>query len=335
MSSVQSLREFISERLTAAAEEICTHFEGTIVQFEAELSRQRRLLDIVLKPQILPQTTVLPEYYLRNQERKSSEDQEEAELPQIKEQEDEISISQEEDQLGLKQEDDIVMVTPLYEENELIEEDFNNQQLQTQSFIDGQDEEEEEEEEDQQEASTSTTDGEIEPQNSRSDRLGRNIKVEDSPHMLTSPCDPRFEMMAENADIFGKTFKKRILLKKQKTKTFFCKLCGKSLTTAKSLRRHITIHTGERPFFCIQCHKSFSHSSYLRSHMRTHSGARPFPCGVCGKTFTRRSHLNRHTIIHTGEKPFSCHVCFQSFSRREHLTGHVRKHAGTEDDISR
>lgn len=272
---------------------------------------------------------VLPQYYLRNQDKNSSVDQRDAEPPQIKEQEEEVCINQDEEQLDLKEEHDDLMVTPFYDETEPREEHFDTEQFQTEIFKDAQDEE------DLQEASTSTTDGETEPQSSRSDRLRRNIKVEDSSD--TSPCDPHFEVMSENPEVFGKTFKKT-LMKKQKTKTtkrFFCKLCEKSLTTAKSLRRHITIHTGERPFFCIQCSKSFSHSSYLRSHMRTHSGARPFPCNLCGKTFTRRSHLNRHIIIHTGEKPFSCHVCFQSFSRREQLTGHARKHAGTEDDISR
>ena len=52
MSSVQHLREFISQRLTAAAEEIFTEFEKTIVQYEEEIDRQRRLLDITWKPRI-------------------------------------------------------------------------------------------------------------------------------------------------------------------------------------------------------------------------------------------------------------------------------------------
>ena len=52
MSSVQSLREFISQRLTAAAAEIFTEFEKTIVQYEEEIDRQRRLLDVTWRPQI-------------------------------------------------------------------------------------------------------------------------------------------------------------------------------------------------------------------------------------------------------------------------------------------
>jgi len=52
MSSVQHLKEFISQRLTAAAAEIFGVFEKTIVQYEEEIDRQRRLLDITWKPRI-------------------------------------------------------------------------------------------------------------------------------------------------------------------------------------------------------------------------------------------------------------------------------------------
>ncbi|XP_063317334.1 uncharacterized protein LOC134616396 isoform X2 [Pelmatolapia mariae] len=59
MPSVQSLREFINERLTAAAEQIFLEFEKTIVQYEEEIDRQRRLLDITWKPQIKLHRTAL------------------------------------------------------------------------------------------------------------------------------------------------------------------------------------------------------------------------------------------------------------------------------------
>ena len=52
MSSVQCLRELINQRLTAAAEEIFAVFQKTIVEFEEEIDRQRRLLDVVWKPEI-------------------------------------------------------------------------------------------------------------------------------------------------------------------------------------------------------------------------------------------------------------------------------------------
>lgn len=52
MSSVRSWRTFVGERLAAAAEEIVGVFEETLSVYEEEVSRQRRLLDVVLKPEI-------------------------------------------------------------------------------------------------------------------------------------------------------------------------------------------------------------------------------------------------------------------------------------------
>lgn len=52
MPSVQNFRQFFNERLAAAAEEIFSAFEKTILEYEEEISRQRRLLDIAWKPAV-------------------------------------------------------------------------------------------------------------------------------------------------------------------------------------------------------------------------------------------------------------------------------------------
>ncbi|XP_054870477.1 transcription factor SPT20 homolog isoform X2 [Amphiprion ocellaris] len=102
MSSVQNLRELINQRLTAAAEEIFTEFEKTIVQYEEEIDRQRRLLENIWKPQITQHTAELPqqqtckeeevptEQNVCIQERNSSVDQENPETLQIKEEQEEL-----------------------------------------------------------------------------------------------------------------------------------------------------------------------------------------------------------------------------------------------------
>ncbi|KAF1389441.1 hypothetical protein PFLUV_G00073460 [Perca fluviatilis] len=144
MSSVQYLREFVIERLTAAAEEIFGVFEKTIVEYEEEIDRQRRLLNVVWKPEIkllrieLPQQHVCKEEEEEEeeeevpaeqqpciQERSSSLDQEEPEPPQIKEEQEELCTSQEGEQLELKQETDAFMLTPTYEESEHSEPEPN------------------------------------------------------------------------------------------------------------------------------------------------------------------------------------------------------------------
>ncbi|KAM4552107.1 uncharacterized protein PAE49_015633 isoform 2-T2 [Odontesthes bonariensis] len=114
MSSVQHLREFISQRLTAAAEEIFSEFEKTIVQYEEEIGRQRGLLDITWKPQIKLHTAELPlqhvhkeedagaEQQLCNQDRSSSLDQQKPE-PQIQKKQKGGCTSTEGEQHGLNQ----------------------------------------------------------------------------------------------------------------------------------------------------------------------------------------------------------------------------------------
>ncbi|XP_029939779.1 uncharacterized protein LOC115382215 [Salarias fasciatus] len=56
MSSVQALRELIKEQLAAAAGEIFTVVEQTLLRYEEEIDRQKRLLELSWKPQTQPHT---------------------------------------------------------------------------------------------------------------------------------------------------------------------------------------------------------------------------------------------------------------------------------------
>lgn len=52
MSSLEYLKEFVNERLTAVAEEIFGVFKRTIDEYEEELVRQRKMLAVVRKLEI-------------------------------------------------------------------------------------------------------------------------------------------------------------------------------------------------------------------------------------------------------------------------------------------
>nr|XP_046241326.1 uncharacterized protein LOC124057299 isoform X2 [Scatophagus argus] len=130
MSSVEHLREFVSGRLTAVAEEIFRVFEITIVEYKKEIDRQRRLLDIVWNPEIKLHRIELPQQHVSkdgkvhsdqhvwNQERNSSVDQEDPELPQIKEEQEELCTNQDGELLILKQETEAFKLSSAYDESE-------------------------------------------------------------------------------------------------------------------------------------------------------------------------------------------------------------------------
>ena len=49
---------------------------------------------------------------------------------------------------------------------------------------------------------------------------------------------------------------------------------------------------------CYLCDRSFSSAFNLRRHLALHTGERPWKCGQCGKCFSRKEHLKAHSLIH-------------------------------------
>ncbi|KAM4536127.1 zinc finger protein 281-like [Fundulus diaphanus] len=108
------------------------------------------------------------------------------------------------------------------------------------------------------------------------------------------------------------------------TKSHICEQCSASFRSSYHLRRHVLIHTGERPFRCSQCNMSFIQKYLLQRHEKIHSGEKPFSCDQCNMRFIQKYHMERHKRTHSGEKPYRCETCQQYFSRTDRLLKHKR-----------
>ncbi|XP_030265076.1 zinc finger protein OZF-like [Sparus aurata] len=345
MSKVQTLRVFVKQRLTAAAEEIFELFERTIAEYEEELCRHRKLLDAVLQPQVqLHRTDVQllsvskEEVPSEQQDWSSGPDQKEPpEPPHIKEEQQEIWTNQEEDDVTE------VTFTPVTVKSE-VDDGINC--------------------------------GGPEPvRNFKPDTHLQPVTHDKSPDVsvggwvLDETREPQSGLKLPNNY-------RRVTTGE---KSFPCLDCGKTFSQNANLKTHMRIHRGEKPFSCSFCSKRFIQKIHLVRHLALHTGEKRHSCSACGNRFTwhyqlkkhqcvgrQSSHihlsqehlkmeadgedcgelepakslyperatsfshdgqLQKHNRVQTGLRSFSCSVCGKKYPRKKSLTDHMRIHS--------
>ncbi|XP_053726795.1 zinc finger and SCAN domain-containing protein 31-like [Synchiropus splendidus] len=256
MSSVDYLRQFVCERLTAAAHEIFGVFERTVAELQTEIHRQHKLLDVLVKPaeRLDADSSSLPVIIKAEADNFRGPLEEDHFLPPH------IKDSGESHPVGSQE----------------LRADMSPPQL----------------EQGRQDCGVSLN---VELLSSAEGRpVHAEGPVDQAPGSCNTPfscrlCGKTFRVkryLAQHlqshegetpfyCSLCGKSFRvKRYLAQHLKShckeKQYECGVCGKMFSSRQNLKVHTSLHTGDRRYTCSVCGKSFSYPSLLKYHSMRH-----------------------------------------------------------------
>ena len=109
-------------------------------------------------------------------------------------------------------------------------------------------------------------------------------------------------------------------------KMAICSQCDYKAKSASRLRKHMSIHTSERPFSCETCGQQFKTNDILKMHESIHTGERKYICNYCNKAFRTGTNLKTHERIHTSTIQGHCDICEKDFVQRSNYQIHMKKY---------
>ncbi|XP_044727339.1 zinc finger protein OZF-like [Chrysoperla carnea] len=115
--------------------------------------------------------------------------------------------------------------------------------------------------------------------------------------------------------------------KEQPARNHLCNICGYATTAPSQLRKHLMVHSSEKPHACDRCDKAYRREDDLKGHIaRAHLNIRKYQCTLCTLAFFTKINLTHHVRRHTGEKPHKCEVCGKGFIQKVAMKSHMKIH---------
>nr|CAD7427253.1 unnamed protein product [Timema monikensis] len=106
---------------------------------------------------------------------------------------------------------------------------------------------------------------------------------------------------------------------------FRCNVCAKEFPKWAQLRRHIKLHSEDKPYRCHLCSATFNVAVNLSLHEATHNVKDP-RCPECHKRFNRIASLKAHIMVHEQEENLFCSDCGDEFNTQMQLDEHKKEH---------
>lgn len=125
---------------------------------------------------------------------------------------------------------------------------------------------------------------------------------------------------------------------------FECEICSKRYPRKYDLKKHLQIHTAEKPytytlkrhcsaervdeksFQCDLCGYQCRWKSKLNVHKCKQSGKQIFQCFLCKKIFSLVSNLRLHMNVHTDDAHYQCQLSENKFATSNELRYHSQVH---------
>ncbi|XP_061597735.1 zinc finger protein 775-like [Cololabis saira] len=286
MSKIDMLRLLITQRLTAAAEEIFGVFGRTLAEYEEEISRskleierQRRLLDLVRKPQISLQIHD-PAVSEQRKWSSSSLDLDKNHSGRIKQEEEDeevVDLQQQDEMVDASEQNDVNFV--LFQSSRVREQQDSSYRAASLPEFPSQDLE----------------DPELEPPPGTSLHDSYSNLSEDEPVAsdMRLGDDP-----LDSVDLDGP--------EPEVVDSYICTICGQAFAQRNHWVKHLQVHRSidtktDKSFVCDICGKRLTRFDGYQKHLRVHTGEKPYCCNICGRRFSDNSNYKRHVRTHTAQ----------------------------------